>query len=442
MNTNNLPPSQVQNINTNNNNFDQNGSSSSASTDMKGKKPIATDRNECKTVIKATSLPIDDKLAQTFASMVSAFDSKKQGTNSNNSVQNLGNDMIDFLEALKSDVCIENKIKSMSNNPYFNTTSGEGRKIAARTHLAQKQISKGKNTITNVIEDLKEMFDLNRKKISDRIRATLIEEKKALSKEEQAKELDKLAEQLSAELGLDKTENSKEKTSKKNKSNQKAAIPKETTSPKKASSGESSSSQIQRPTPQPVQHAVNNTINLDLLKTFKLHDRILRWETNDHDKIKGFEDMRNGVRVVQYAQMDDLEIETQRMRHYLPGLESILTPQNKNKYYVNTDRGYRLVATLSKSERPEDVERGSVYININEQNIVFHKMFESWPGTETDYENFFQIPTDLSASTIDQEGKEAFLPAKTFSYQQLDDGIIEFTFGKKATHKLRVFPLI
>lgn len=206
--------------------------------------------------------------------------------------------------------------------------------------------------------------------------------------------------------------------------------------------------QVKHPEPAPISQSSTapavKTIK-DPIKSFqaKKHiclKRVTRWETKDFGEIKGFTDFRGGRPVLQYAGLTDQEIRRQRMRHYLPNIECLLGEGNKGVYYTETERGYRMLAVLVRSENEDDIEYGDVFLGI-EKNTIFHKMFEPWPGTQKDFERLGREP-ELPEKRKGSEDNNWEPVDKTHKCAWTMDskGVIEFSFTGE-THKLRVLPL-
>lgn len=171
-------------------------------------------------------------------------------------------------------------------------------------------------------------------------------------------------------------------------------------------------------------------------KTLTIHPRVGRWEAQDVNEIRKFADFRNGVDVQPYKDMNDHQIRTQRMRHRLPGVEVILGQANKDVYYTETDKGYRMMAALLKGGKETDIEYGDVCLGVNkERKTIYHSMFAPWPGMANDY-MLLKVP--LGAMPVDD--KEVWKTTGACTWEILADRVIEFIFPNEA-HRLRIFPL-
>lgn len=274
-----------------------------------------------------------------------------------------------------------------------------------------------KNLYREAIGARRKNFEKNLQSISSQI-LTSVDIKEKKRKEEE--ELDRIVK----EIGLESP------TPKKGKS------PKPLTSPKLAAR-----SVIEKAPEPPPPAAPPDPIRDSPAPFLKEHARLKRWSTADREAIRKFTDYPQGEKVQYYANLDDDDIDIQRMRHYLPGIENLLGPGNKNKYFVETKDGggYKMAAWLLKSDKEDDVEFGEVFLCVNSKTkTVFHKMFTPWSANGDASQSFFKSPELPKMKEGEEEG--LLEPAGNCSWDYLEKGIIQFKFSN-AFHKLWIVAL-
>lgn len=176
---------------------------------------------------------------------------------------------------------------------------------------------------------------------------------------------------------------------------------------------------------------------------FQEHVRVKRWKTTSLRVIRGFSDTLNQRVVHQYANIqDDNELMNIRAIHHLPRVELLLGAGNKDKYYTETARGYRMMAMLIRGDKEEDVDYGDVCFGVDKATkTIFHKMFTRWPGTNEDYKQMYNPPpVEELVETNDNSESSSWETVSNYAYTILQDRSIEFTFENEK-HKLIVFPL-
>jgi hypothetical protein len=284
--------------------------------------------------------------------------------------------------------------------------------------------------------------------------ASLSKEEKIKLKKVQEDELD----QLIANLGMDKGVVPKGKKTLKERKTPSASYTGATKQSKQSDSGEgsSSSSQTQKVNSQPALPIIDDPVEVNLSKKYTIHPRVdERWKTESLEQIAEFEDYKDGVLVKAYARKENESVEEhkkrleiQQKRHLFPGLECLLGEKNKNKYYYETDKGYRFIATLMYSKEGGKFEHGDVFIGCDKvKNLIYHKGFKAWKLNESstyNIDNFFKSPSDLfdinDLSDLKETGdEEKWEPAnKSYSYETDQKGVVTFTYRDSM---LTVYPL-
>ena len=220
----------------------------------------------------------------------------------------------------------------------------------------------------------------------------------------------------------------------KQKQKQKAQAPESKSQASSSSSSSSSSSNA--PKTEPKTAAFFDPIRQSPAKSYKIHQRIHRWKTNDLNVIRGFKDYPGGVEVQAYTDLDDEDLQFQRMSHLIPGPQALLGPKNENSYYFKTERGFSMLAELVLSDKAGHFEFGYVSIGIGSDNIIFHQHFT--PMNPTEIENFYHTPE--IASPPKTESTDEFQIKGDYSYEVLLNKVVEFRFPGES-HKLRIYPL-
>jgi hypothetical protein len=361
------------------------------------------------------------------------------------------------LEALMSKVesafspCMSTVLSKAKNISAVNNSTAARRQLSAALLLERKMQKTFENT-RNAFNDYRKQIALMiREEIeSQSSNANLTPKQK---KELKEKELNLLVAQINGSSGSSSSQPENKKGKQKKVTNHTNSfknnnIQSQETQKKNNGESSSSSSSAVQSSPQPIKDPVNTS----LLSKFKVLKRVdHRWKTTDVQEIAKFEDYVNGTPVQKYARNpsesdDDFRkrIETMRFRHYLPGLESLLSEENRNKYYYNTDRGCRFIATLVLDEQENIMEYGDVFLGIGNDNTIFHKFFEPWSSSVSQkqiVERFKRPPQNIpSVDDIEKAGGGWEPAANGYSYKINVGGTIEFSF-KNSAHKLLVHPL-
>lgn len=173
---------------------------------------------------------------------------------------------------------------------------------------------------------------------------------------------------------------------------------------------------------------------------FLYHKRIKRWATKDPAIIRAFKDKVNGADVYHYALMNDDQIMDQRKVHFFPKIEErVLSSENKDVYYTETERGFRMVGLLKKSANILDFKYGEVLLGYDKvHHIVFHKQFVEWRGDRGDHEQFFK-KAELPQVDEDQSETWDIVGGTTWKVDP-QTREIEFTFAGES-HSLVIYPL-
>jgi hypothetical protein len=275
-------------------------------------------------------------------------------------------------------------------------------------------------------------------------------ERKANRKAEEEEKLQKIIDSFDTATALKKVKGKASVTTSKQ-----SVISSNKSSEATSSSGSSSSSSSQIL----ISLAQIQTSRISILEhsVHKCKKRIQRWRERDPNIIRTspeFNDTRidavgNKIQVNLYAQKSDDDIRMQRMRHHLPGLEKLVTPENKNVYYIETEEGISMAGMLLRNGKDDgiDVEYGDVIFCFDKKskNSIYHKMFRPWPGTENDYKKLINGPSptlEESLGNIDEESSDdkEWEIAGNCTWDVLPGGLVEFSFPNEV-YKLRIYPL-
>jgi hypothetical protein len=310
--------------------------------------------------------------------------------------------------------------------PQLNSKNRDVKLVARRETLHIEMCQKA-------IAARKESFEANRLSIPTAMESKLSQQKVAELQQEKEKQRQKIIDELVADENHNKEAQKKQSPPSSRKSPSKSPSPQKKSSCQSESSSSSSSSAVTALPSVSIMDPIKN----NPAERFKVHPRVKRWHISDLMSIREFADFSNGAKVKLYEGLDDDEIKIQRMYHHLPNIEKILGAGNENKYFSRTDRGYRLLASLVRSDN--NIEYGDIFIGVDSNTkIIFHKKFSHWPGTPKDYERLFTSPTLTTMAEDFEEGMWETVGDTT--WMMLSDGIVEFNFSGES-HKLRVYPL-
>jgi hypothetical protein len=173
---------------------------------------------------------------------------------------------------------------------------------------------------------------------------------------------------------------------------------------------------------------------LDLLKKSCLeHPRIKRWKKNDPASIRKFEDTDQSGKVYRYRDLNDEQIFEQRIRHYLPGTEQILSHDAyRDIYAFPTDRGYGLVAQLAYNQERHN---GVLYFGVDKKShYVFHKYFKDVIFKKSENSLFI----DQETCDVEESEEQEWMTEKDFRLDISEEGVLKFSY---TDHNIRILPI-
>lgn len=162
------------------------------------------------------------------------------------------------------------------------------------------------------------------------------------------------------------------------------------------------------------------------------HPRVtMRWKSRELSVIRGYDSGR-------YAQMRDAQLKVQRARHYLPGLERIISSnETRELYSFATPQGSRGIFCEIKYANGR-IEEGVVYIGYGQdnKNLMIHRYFEPYEN----FHNQIDIFAGRGSENIEPANNENWKCDSTYLFEKIEaDGTIHMTFSNE-DHSLRIFP--
>jgi hypothetical protein len=130
-----------------------------------------------------------------------------------------------------------------------------------------------------------------------------------------------------------------------------------------------------------------------------------RWKDASLEAIRDFEDRtEEGEVVKRYEHLTNEEIQKQRARHLLPGLDQLwMNDQFKRIYTFPTSKGTAMFATLHYGP---SAEKGIVYVGIGSEKghgIIYHKYFE--PSTSKSLKGDVTIDPAKENQAVQETGE-------------------------------------
>jgi hypothetical protein len=159
-------------------------------------------------------------------------------------------------------------------------------------------------------------------------------------------------------------------------------------------------------------------------------DRVTRrWKDATNADIRNFSD--------RYQSLSDEEINKQRARHLIPGLDSLLkNDQFKRIYTFPTSKGIALLSTLNYGPSSE---KGIVYVGItNEkgQGKIYHKYFE--PSTSKSLKG--DVTNDPSQEVLPVQEENEWTHTLPFEPEIAADGTLTLRFPNEL-HSIHIEPV-
>lgn len=163
--------------------------------------------------------------------------------------------------------------------------------------------------------------------------------------------------------------------------------------------------------------------------------RVRRWETTSFEEIRQFTDRDSAGMVVQrYLSLSFDELRDQRARHYLPGLEKILSHAGfREVYSQQTSRGEAFWAELNYGDGSEF---GLVYLGLDGGRI-YHCYFEP---TDASDDIFQLLKPDMDQPEPEENAHEGFIGIPKYEFSIDEQNILTVTYPKEK-HSLRIYPL-
>lgn len=195
----------------------------------------------------------------------------------------------------------------------------------------------------------------------------------------------------------------------------------------------------------PLQPTITNTTNNEIdIRLTKLalnlfqrqyrayeHPRVQRWATEKVHMIRNFADYRDKQQIFHYKQLSSEAILEQRARHFLPGVERLLKEPYRSLYTFPTNRGYGVNAQL---EYKGVKQEGHVYFGIKEDQIVFHKYFES-----AEVEDCHDMVQEAECEKIEETTQSNWLSSNNnFQLEISKEGVLQFIFSDD--HQIFIYP--
>lgn len=158
-----------------------------------------------------------------------------------------------------------------------------------------------------------------------------------------------------------------------------------------------------------------------------------RWKTKDCSLVREFVDInKHGSKVQRYLYLSDDEISKQRARHYLPGIDRILSNKTfRDIYAFPSQEGFGLMGEINYGDYSE---HGVVYVGIDGKKI-YHRYFESMVHVAN--RNIFTSPPVRTSEPLTQEG---WVSKEPFAFAMNSRGVLTLSYpGEK--HSLSIHPL-
>lgn len=255
---------------------------------------------------------------------------------------------------------------------------------------------------------------------------------------ERAFELEDKARKKSAELWLEEDRKGKRKRVKKRKAVKRVTTQKDNTVACSSSLPvpNANKSKVKKPSQEEIKGAFVQSLYAKARK-YKDAERVSkRWETKDCSALRKLWDTNcSGEPIQRYLKLTDHQIAKQRARHYLPGIDRILSHDTFRTIYSfpKEGNGYGLMADLDYGNG--EVECGYVFLGVD-GNRIYHRYFERIHNEEE--RGWFASQEQDTCEFSDNEGD--WIPTVDYTFKLESNGVLTLSFNDER-HKLHIHPL-